>query len=293
MSLFRHVTTMDQPELCSRSSRLNGPAHHRATPPLPPPTPPTALNSPAPSELALEVLKPYFANEPKSLSGIALRAFCLGSALSASLIATASILLLTDSPVWRAPFFLAALSAFHFLEFWTTAHRNTLVASIDSFLLTANWPSYAIAHASAFIECTVVCLFFPNRQWAPFGIGPILMLVGFVMVAVGQFVRSAAMLHAGASFNHHVQHQKADSHLLVTTGIYGLLRHPSYFGFFYWGLGTQLILGNVICFVAYAAVLWMFFNDRIRTEEARLIEFFHTDYLDYRKKVGTKIPFIR
>ncbi|KAF7542978.1 hypothetical protein G7046_g10080 [Stylonectria norvegica] len=113
------------------------------------------------------------------------------------------------------------------------------------------------------------------------------------MVLVGQVVRSAAMLQAGASFNHHVQTKKAESHQLVTSGIYGVFRHPSYFGFFYWGLGTQLVLGNVVCFVAYAAVLWLFFSQRIRHEEAKLVDFFQGDYVRYRKEVGTMIPFIR
>lgn len=112
------------------------------------------------------------------------------------------------------------------------------------------------------------------------------------MVLVGQVVRSMAMLEAGVSFNHHVQNRKKDSHELVTTGIYSLFRHPSYFGFFYWGLGTQLVLGNVVCFFAYAYVLWKFFSSRIRHEENKLIEFFGDDYVQYRKRVGTRMPFI-
>ncbi|KAF4457463.1 protein-S-isoprenylcysteine O-methyltransferase [Fusarium austroafricanum] len=240
----------------------------------------------------LMILKPYFAGQPKSLSGIALRAFCLGIALACSTVTMGIILFFTSSPVWRVPFFLFALSAFHFLEFWTTAEKNTLVASIGSFLLTANWPSYAIAHSAAFIECAFVNLVFPERHWAPFGTGPLLLTVGLAMVIVGQYVRSVAMLQAGASFNHHVQTRKKDSHELVTTGIYSVFRHPSYFGFFYWGLGTQLVMGNILCFFAYAAVLWMFFSKRIKHEEAKLIEFFQDDYVEYRKRVGTKIPLI-
>ena len=237
-------------------------------------------------------MRPFFPGQSKSLPGIALRAFCLGSAFSAGGVTMASILLLTDSPLWRVPFFLLALSTFHFLEFWTTAERNTLVANIDSFLLTANWPSYAIAHTAAFVECFTVNFFFPNRNWAPPGWGPILLLLGLVAVTTGQVVRSAAMLHAGASFNHQVQTKKADSHLLVTDGIYGVFRHPSYFGFFYWGLGTQLVMGNTICFVVYTAVLWTFFSDRVRKEERKLIEFFGVEYRQYRRRVGTKMPFI-
>lgn len=237
-------------------------------------------------------MKPFFPGQPKSLSGIALRAFCLGIALANSLISCLAILTFTSSPFWRAPFFLSALSAFHFLEFWTTAARNTLVAKVDSFLLTANWPSYAVAHSAAFLECALVCAFFPHRSWAPLGSGPWLLGLGLLLTIVGQLVRSAAMLHAGKSFNHLVQTRKADSHRLVTTGVYSVFRHPSYFGFFYWGLGTQLVLGNVVCFFAYAAVLWYFFSRRIRHEEAKLVEFFKDDYVQYRKRVGTGIPFI-
>ncbi|WZH44403.1 Isoprenylcysteine carboxyl methyltransferase family-domain-containing protein [Fusarium acuminatum] len=191
------------------------PAHHQASPPHH-----DSFSGNSRSLDELMILKPYFAGQPKSLSGIALRAFCLGIALASSAIAMVAVLFLTSSPAWRVPFFLFALSAFHFLEFWTTAEKNTLVASIGSFLLTANWPGYAIAHSAAFAECALVNLVFPERHWAPFGTGPLLLVVGLLMVTVGQYVRSVAMLQAGASFNHHVQTRKKDSHELVTTGIY-------------------------------------------------------------------------
>lgn len=236
--------------------------------------------------------KPYLPGQPKSLAGIALRAFCLGAALAVGTIGTISTLLMTASPLWRLPFFLAALATFHFLEFWTTAAYNTREADISSFLLTANWPAYAIAHTAAALECLVTNLFFPGRSWAPFHTGVPLMLLGLGLVVTGQAVRSAAMAQAGPSFNHIVQQTQKREHVLVTTGIYGSLRHPSYFGFFWWGLGTQLAMGNVVCFVAYTAVLWRFFSSRILHEEVFLVKFFGEEYVDYKKKTGTKIPFV-
>ncbi len=234
----------------------------------------------------------YFPHQPKSLSGIALRSFCLGIALTIGIIGTLSILILTSSPLWRLPFFLTALSTFHFLEFWTTAAYNTRVVDTSSFLLTANWPAYAIAHAGATLECFLTNIIWPNRAWAPFHNGPLLTLLGFALVIIGQTVRSVAMIQAGPSFNHIVQQRQSAVHVLVTTGIYGRLRHPSYFGFFWWALGTQLVLGNALSFCAYAAVLWHFFSSRIRHEEEFLVQFFDKEYVDYRKKVGTKIPFV-
>ncbi|RDA84185.1 hypothetical protein CP532_0283, partial [Ophiocordyceps camponoti-leonardi (nom. inval.)] len=236
--------------------------------------------------------KAFYPGQPSSLSGIALRAFSLGISLATGILLTSSILIFSESPLWRVPFFLVLLSAFHFLEFWTTAEANTSRANVDSFLLTANWPSYAIAHSAAFAEAAFVGYFFPRRDWAPFHSGPLLLALGFVLIILGQAVRSVAMLQAGASFNHRVQTRKAGSHKLVTTGIYAVLRHPSYFGFFYWSLGTQLVLGNVFCFAAYAAVLWNFFRVRIGMEESKLVEFFQDDYVQYRRRVRTMLPFI-
>ncbi|OTA95832.1 hypothetical protein M434DRAFT_393480 [Hypoxylon sp. CO27-5] len=236
--------------------------------------------------------KAYYPGHSKSLEGIAIRSFCLGIALALSVVSVVLILVFTSSPLWRLPFFIAALSTFHFLEFWTTAKYNTPVANIGSFLLTANWPAYAIAHTAAMVECLFTHLVFPNRSWAPFYSGHIILLLGFVFVFIGQFVRSAAMIQAGQSFNHTIQHHKKDSHALVTTGLYSFLRHPAYFGFFYWGIGTQMVLGNPICFIGYTIVLWQFFSKRVRHEEALLIRFFGEDYINYKKRVGTLMPFI-
>ncbi|CAK7562916.1 MAG: farnesyl cysteine-carboxyl methyltransferase [Sporothrix epigloea] len=260
-----------------------------------------------------------YPGQKRSLAGIALRAFCLGAALMTGVILAVALALLpwmqaktmtvgSESstattilaPLWRLPFFLAALSTFHFLEFWITARYNTQATSVDSFLLTANWPAYAIAHLAAFVECflrytllrhapNVLSFFVP---FSPLPSRTTVMLAGLVLVVVGQAVRTAAMVQAGRSFNHMIQHKRAESHALVTDGIYAWLRHPSYFGFFWWALGTQLVLGNVVCLLGYMAVLWRFFSVRIRHEEQLLVRFFGDDYVQYQKRVGTKIPFI-
>ncbi|KAI1822302.1 putative isoprenylcysteine carboxyl methyltransferase [Xylaria intraflava] len=234
----------------------------------------------------------FFSGQAKSLEGIAIRSFCLGVAFTLSVVTMISTVFLTSSPLWRLPFFIGALSTFHFLEFWTTAKYNTSVANIDSFLLTANWPAYAIAHMAALFECTLTALLFPNRAWAPFYSGHVLLFFGFILVFVGQTARSLAMAQAGKSFNHTIQRKKKDDHELVTTGVYSFVRHPAYFGFFYWGVGTQLVMGNPICFTAYAIVLWQFFASRVRDEEGELVRFFGDEYTKYRKRVGTGMPFV-
>ncbi|KAI9826364.1 MAG: hypothetical protein M1832_000281 [Thelocarpon impressellum] len=228
--------------------------------------------------------------QPLSLSGIAMRAFALGNACGSAALLTATALF-WGSPLWRASFFVAALALFHLLEFWTTARYNTRLASVSSFLLSSNGAAYNVAHSAALAECVVRNVFFEGA-WLSAGSQTLLTAVGILLIVVGQTTRSLAMAQAGPNFNHTVQTKRRDEHRLVTHGIYAVLRHPSYFGFFWWGLGTQLVLGNAVCFVAYAVVLWKFFSQRIGREEGFLVAFFGREYEEYRGRTWTMIPFI-
>jgi len=89
-----------------------------------------------------------------------------------------------------------------------------------------------------------------------------------------------------------VAFRKRPGHQLVVHGVYAWFRHPSYAGFFYWALGTQLVLQNPFCFTLYVVLLWRFFYYRTRAEEEALIRFFGEEYRNYRERVGTKIPFV-
>lgn len=225
----------------------------------------------------------------RALSGIALRAFLLGLSLALCLVFT-TVLAYYQSRLWRAPFFIGTLCIFHFLEFWVTAEYNTQYATVGSFLLT-NGDRYRQAHTVALIETLITSYFLPTWQyWVN---PPVIQLLGVAMIVVGQAVRTLAMIQAGTNFNHQVQSRKNEGHELVTTGMYAVFRHPAYFGFFWWGLGTQVVLGNVISFIGYAAVLWWFFDVRIQHEEKYLVGFFGDDYTAYKRRTRVWIPFIR
>jgi len=237
----------------NHDSTTNGHTHHPTPTPARPPTAPTLDPSNLPQA-------------PKSLSGISLRAFLLGLTLGTSLLLTLHLLSSTTSPLWRIPFFLSTLSLFHFLEYWTTATYNTRFASISAFLLSQNGSAYNVAHTAAVLECLLAHLLFPDVSWLGFSRRqPALIALGLAMIVVGQATRTVAMAQAGSNFNHTLQMKRDAAHELVTGGIYGWLRHPSYFGFFWWGLGTQVVLGNGLCLVGYTAVLWKFFSARIKS----------------------------
>lgn len=205
----------------------------------------------------------------KSLAGISLRAFLIGTTLGLSASLTLALRLSSPTPLWRVPFFLASLCLFHFLEYYVTAAHNTRHASVSAFLLSSNGWAYNLAHTSAATECLLAHALYPHESYFAWS-GPVLfgvkiqLVLGLALMAIGQTTRSLAMAQAGSNFNHTVQVERKDGHMLVTHGVYALLRHPSYFGFFWWGLGTQMVLGNVVCFVGYLVVLWRFFSTRIQ-----------------------------
>jgi len=222
----------------------------------------STLQHASPNSLAKE----FYANGRRSLAGIALRAFFLGTTLGVSILMTL-LLLYYNNNFWRATFFLATLSLFHFLEFWTTAAYNTPLATVASFLLT-NGQRYQQAHTIALLETLITSYFFPD--WQSHVNPPSTIIIGLAMIVIGQSVRSVAMAQAGTNFNHQVQSRRNEGHELVTTGLYAWLRHPSYFGFFWWGLGTQVVLGNIVSFLGYLGVLWYFFSTRIRRKRISL-----------------------
>lgn len=259
-----------------------------AEPPLPSSSAPAPPSSSEISSALLAYERAFQPNNPKSLSGISLRAFLLGSVGTSSAILS-TYLAATAHPIWRAPFFVASLCIFHFLEFYTTALTNTASAKVSSFLLSSNGSAYTIAHTAAFVECILLNIFYPDTL-VPEPLHHTLLGVGLVLVVAGQVIRAIAMYQAGQNFSHLVAHTKRSEHQLVTSGLYSVLRHPSYFGYFWWALGTQLACGNVVCFMGYAMVLYRFFERRIKGEEELLVKFFGDEYVRFRQRTAVGIP---
>lgn len=230
-----------------------------------------------------------YPNGRKSLSGISARSFILG--LTLGVCSTLIFSLAPAQRIWRPPFFLSALALFHFLEYYLTARYNTAAATINAFLLSQNGRAYNSAHSAAFLECIVTSVFFPS--WQSRISNTYTIVLGLGMMIFGQTTRSTAMATAGTNFNHTVQTKRSEGHVLVTHGIYAYFRHPSYLGFFWWGIGTQVVIGNLLCFLAYTAILWGFFRSRIRKEEELLVKFFGEEYSNYKDRTSVWIPFIK
>ncbi|KAI9492462.1 Isoprenylcysteine carboxyl methyltransferase family-domain-containing protein [Zychaea mexicana] len=220
-------------------------------------------------------------NSPQNIStyGFLLGIVCGGGLVFAMLC----------EPKWEIPqfgLFLAALALFHFLEYLATALFNPDTLTLDSYLINHS-AHYHAAHAAAFLEFVIEYYFLPS--WKSFSL---INYLGLVLVTVGQSCRTIAMFSARHNFSHHIADSKDEDHVLVTHGIYSIMRHPSYFGFFWWAIGIQFLLLNPICLGLFVYWLHRFFDERIAYEEYTLLRFFGDQWTNYKAKTPTWMPLI-
>lgn len=235
----------------------------------------------------IQLNKPYADVEKNPLDQVSLTAFCLGIVLG---IFLGSLMIIK---LKNFNFYIISLCIFHFLEYYITAKYDPSKVNLDSFLLN-NGSAYLICHIIAIIETLVEYVYEPDfKAGNESAFSKTVVRLGYLCMFVGQFVRSLAMATAGSSFSHIVQQERQSDHVLVKHGIYSWSRHPSYFGFFYWAVGSQMILLNPVSFVLFSVILWRFFNQRIKVEEAYLIRFFGDEYIQYKSQIPVRIPFIK
>ncbi|EGG02371.1 uncharacterized protein MELLADRAFT_49864 [Melampsora larici-populina 98AG31] len=189
---------------------------------------------------------------------------------------------------YKLNLYCLVLIVFHFFEFMVTAIWNHSRVTVNSFLLN-NGIEYWLAHLFSITEYLIMQTIYHKRS------SNLLDIFSITIIILCQLIRTLSMITAAQSFNHKVSTSKTPDkdHTLITNGIYNYLRHPSYFGFFYWSIGLQIYFRNWCSFFLFFGVLWNFFNKRIQNEEMHLIKFFGKDYLDYKSRTGIYIPFIR
>ena len=111
--------------------------------------------------------------------------------------------------------------------------------------------------------------------------------VGFFLYSGGGVLRLAPVFVLGRRFSGLVAIQP--EHRLVTSGLYGVIRHPSYLGLLVlvlgWGLAFRSGVGVVIALLMLAVVL-----ARIQAEERLLGETFGAEYDAYRGRTWRLVP---
>jgi protein-S-isoprenylcysteine O-methyltransferase Ste14 len=113
--------------------------------------------------------------------------------------------------------------------------------------------------------------------------------LGFLLYTAGGLLRIAPVFVLGRRFSGLVAIQPG--HRLVTTGLYGVIRHPSYLGLFLlalgWGLTFRSGVGAAIAVLMLIVVL-----ARIKSEERLLSEAFGAEYDAYRARTWRLVPYV-
>lgn len=117
----------------------------------------------------------------------------------------------------------------------------------------------------------------------------ILRFIGIVLALIGAAYLILGILTLGSNLTPFPK-PRDDQHALVTTGIYGIVRHPIYSGFLLAALGWSVWWTSLLG-IALSVVLFVWFDLKARREEAWLIEKY-PDYVAYRTRVKKLIPFV-
>jgi protein-S-isoprenylcysteine O-methyltransferase Ste14 len=113
--------------------------------------------------------------------------------------------------------------------------------------------------------------------------------IGFFLYAAGGVLRLAPVFVLGRRFSGLVAIQP--DHRLVTNGLYGVIRHPSYLGLFVSVLGWGLVFRSGVG-VVIAVMMLVVLLARIKSEERLLSETFGAEYDAYRARTWRLIPYV-
>ena len=115
-------------------------------------------------------------------------------------------------------------------------------------------------------------------------------LVGIALVIIGGVysVMGRAQL---AGFGSGVLHIDED-HQLITSGIYGLVRHPIYSGGLVSVFGLYMAFRSIFMMFGVALLYFVVVRHRLLFEEEMLVEEFGDPYREYMKKTKRLFPYI-
>jgi protein-S-isoprenylcysteine O-methyltransferase Ste14 len=110
--------------------------------------------------------------------------------------------------------------------------------------------------------------------------------IAILILAVFIFWRA----HADLGMNWSPTLEIHREHVLVTKGIYGIIRHPMYASHLLWCIAQALMLHNWLGGAAGLIIFLPFYFLRVPGEEKMMIDLFGDEYREYRKKTGSILP---
>ena len=122
------------------------------------------------------------------------------------------------------------------------------------------------------------------------GLESLLAWAGLFFILLGLAIRWTAILTLRRFFTVNVAIQQ--DHRIVQTGLYRIVRHPSYSGTILSFFGLGLAQSNWIALLLLVIPILFAFIKRIELEEDALVQKFGSQYDDYRRSTWRLIPWI-
>jgi protein-S-isoprenylcysteine O-methyltransferase Ste14 len=111
---------------------------------------------------------------------------------------------------------------------------------------------------------------------------------GVVLMACALYVFSRA--HRDLKSNWSPSLEIFEGHTLVTSGIYGYIRHPMYASQWIWVIAQILLLQNWLAGPVDLIFFIPFFILRVKAEEKMMLDTFGNQYREYMNKTGAVLP---
>ncbi len=155
----------------------------------------------------------------------------------------------------------------------SVVERKSIVATATMFLF------FFVFYAVVVLRIGVVVL--PARVYA------VLCIIGAVLLVLGAVVNILGRARLDKRWSDHIKIYS--DHSLVTSGIYGVVRHPLYASLIWMFYGASFVYANWIGFLLNTFVFVPMMYYRAMQEEALLVDKF-PEYKDYRKRIGMFFP---
>ena len=172
---------------------------------------------------------------------------------------------------------------------WTLIPIGAILVTI--ILLSLSFEKKLGTTAQSIAGFVVILLFEIPRFLLPFLPQPPLGLPWFLSLPIGVTIFALAMTIGGlAVFQIGASATKAPSkeRNLVTTGVYGIVRHPCYLCDVFWPVGWSIIFNATYSLIFTPLWLVLLFCLTI-VEEKKLVEEYGERYEEYRKKVPKRL----
>jgi protein-S-isoprenylcysteine O-methyltransferase Ste14 len=145
----------------------------------------------------------------------------------------------------------------------------------------------------SFMGYLAVPIIYVSTSWLSFANyppQPVLLAAGIVasVASLWLFWRS----HADLGRNFSIKLVIREQHALVTTGVYGLIRHPMYASALLWSLAQALLLPNWLTALVGICGFCILYFGRVTREETLMLKTFGQAYQDYMLRTKRLVPHI-